>query len=85
MHRALFSSERLGTTLATVAADRALIEAVVGEMHDGIERAVGFWMSQIEDALHDPRLTTLGRMNAVQDIVTRYAAERSGGSHGYAA
>jgi hypothetical protein len=53
-----------------------LIEAVVGEMHDGIERA---------DALRDPRLTTLGRMNAVKEIVNQYAAERSGGNHGYAA
>jgi hypothetical protein len=71
--------------LATVATDRALIEAVVGEMQDGIERAVGYWMDQIEEALSDPSLTTLGRMNAIQDIVDRYIAERSGGSHGYAA
>ena len=48
--------------MTSVATDRELIEAVVGEMHDGIERAAGFWMAQIEDALHDPRLTTLGRM-----------------------
>jgi hypothetical protein len=54
-------------------------------MQDGIERAVGFWMTQIEDALRDPRLTTLGRMNAVQEILNRYLAEQSGGSHGCAA
>jgi hypothetical protein len=71
--------------VTSVATDRELIEAVVGEMHDGIERAVGFWMAQIEDALHDPRLTTLGRMNAVKEIVNRCATARSGGSHGYAA
>jgi hypothetical protein len=71
--------------LATVATDRALIEAVVDEMQDGIERAVGYWMGQIEQALRDSRLTTLGRMNAVQDILNRYIAERAGGSHGYAA
>jgi hypothetical protein len=81
----LFPSERLGTALATVATDRALIEAVVDEMQDGIERAVGYWMDQIEHALRDSRLTTLGRMNAVQDILNRYIAERAGGSHGYAA
>ena len=80
-----FYQERLGTALTSVATDRELIEAVVGEMQDGIERAVGFWMAQIEDALRDPRLTTLGRMNAVKEIVHRYVAERSGGSHGYAA
>jgi hypothetical protein len=71
--------------LATIATDQAFIEAVVGEMQDGIERAVGFWMTQIEEALRDPRLTTLGRMNAVQEIISRYVAEQSGGGHGYAA
>lgn len=71
--------------MATVAPDRALIEAVVGEMQNGIERAVGFWMAQIQDALENPRLTTLGRMNAVQEIVNRYTADRTGGDHGYAA
>ncbi|HST11819.1 MAG TPA: hypothetical protein VLL05_15695 [Terriglobales bacterium] len=75
--------------MATVATDHALIEAVVGEMQDGIERAVGFWMAQIAGALHDPSLTTLGRMNAVQEIINRYTEQRSVestvGSHGYAA
>jgi len=71
--------------LATVVTDRELIEAVVVEMQDGIERAVGFWMTQIEEALRDPGLTTLGRMNAVQEIVDRYAADRAGENHGYAA
>ena len=85
MHRDSFPSERLGTALTSVATDRELIKAVIGEMQDGIERAVGFWMTQIEDALRDPRLTTLGRMNAVKEIVNRYATVRSGGSHGYAA
>ena len=71
--------------MTSVATNRELVEAVVGEMHDGIERAVGFWMAQIEDALHDPHLTTLGRMNAVKEIVNQFAARRSGGSHGFAA
>jgi hypothetical protein len=85
MRRDSFPSERLGTGVTSVATDRELIEAVVGEMHDGIERAVGYWMAQIESALRDPHLTTLGRMNAVKEIVNQYAAGRSGGSHGYAA
>jgi hypothetical protein len=58
--------------LATIATDRALIEAIAAEMSDGIESAVGFWMTQIEAALLNPRLTTLGRMHAVQEIVKRY-------------
>ena len=71
--------------MASVATGRELIEAVIDEMHDGIERAVDYWMIQIEDILRDPYLTTLGRMNAVKEVVSRYAAKRSGGSHGYAA
>ena len=54
-------------------------------MQEGIERAVGFWMTQIEQALRDPGLTTLGRMNAVREIVNRYVADRTGENHGHAA
>jgi hypothetical protein len=73
--------------LAIAATDRALIEAIAAEMSDGIDDAVSFWMTQIQDALHDPRLTTLGRMNAIQEIVKRYnTANTSGAGHdGYAA
>ena len=69
-----FDGERLGNFLATIATDRALIEAVAAEMSEGIESAVSFWMTQIEAALLDPRLTTLGRIYAVQKIVKRYHA-----------
>jgi hypothetical protein len=58
--------------VATIATDRALIEAVAAEMSAGIECAVSFWMTQIEAALLDPRLTTLGRVHAIQEIVKRY-------------
>jgi hypothetical protein len=68
--------------LATVASDRALIEAVAAEMSDGIECAVSFWMTQIEGALLDPQLTTLGRIHAIQEIVKRYNGEdQSGAGH----
>jgi hypothetical protein len=79
--------ERQGKALATATTDRALIEAIVAEMSDGIEDAVSFWMTQIQKALHDPRLTTLGRMNAVQAIVERYNSGNTPGSghDGYAA
>lgn len=71
--------------MASVAPDRELIEAVVGEMHEGIERAVDYWMAQIRSVLLDPYLTTLGRMDAIKEIVNQYAAKRSGEGHGYAA
>jgi hypothetical protein len=68
--------------LATIATDRALIEAVAAEMSDGIQSAVSFWMTQIEDALLDPQLTTLGRIHAVQKIVKQYnSGDLSGTSH----
>ena len=79
---------KVGIVLATVASDRALIEAVAAEMSTGIEGAVSFWMSQIDEALRDPGLTTLGRMHAVQEILNCYhrACGNTGGPRdGYAA
>lgn len=67
---------------------RELIEAVAAEMSEGIDSAVGYWMSQIEGALSDPRLTTLGRMNAVHEVVENYhraGGNTSGADDGYAA
>jgi hypothetical protein len=61
--------------VASVVTADALIDAIVMEMSDGIECAVNFWMTKIESALHDPRLTTLGRMNAVQEIVKQYRSQ----------
>lgn len=62
----------MDTTLASAASDHALIEAIVAEMSQGIECALGFWMGQIENALGDPQLTTLGRLYAVRAIVQQY-------------
>jgi hypothetical protein len=64
-----------------------LIEAVAAEMAAGIECALEFWMTQIESALEDPRLTTLGRLNAVQEILSNYRrlAAQTGATGGYAA
>ena len=58
--------------MATVAIPREVVDAIASEMACGVERAVDCWMSQVEQALTDPRLTTLGRMNAVREIVDRY-------------
>jgi hypothetical protein len=56
----------------TTSADRELIEAVAAEVSFGIDRAVSFWMSQIDEVLQDSRLTTLGRLQAVKDLVSSY-------------
>lgn len=74
--------------MATVVSNRELIEAVAEEMSQGIECALGFWMGQIEHALGDPRLTTLGRLNAIRTIVQQYrqgSAATGVGVDGYVA
>jgi hypothetical protein len=74
--------------LATAARNRVLIEAVANEMAAGIECALQFWMTQIESVLEDPGLTTLGRLNAVREIVNKYRQPMANGTNptgGYAA
>jgi hypothetical protein len=53
-------------------ANRELIEVVATEVSAGIDRAVSFWMNQIDDVLQDRHLTTLGRLQAVKDLVENY-------------
>jgi hypothetical protein len=53
-------------------AHHELIDAVAAELTAGIDRAVGFWMNQIGDVLQDSRLTTLGRLQALKDLVGNY-------------
>ena len=48
------------------------VSVVAGEIAIGVETAVESWMAQIDGALQDARLTTLGRMHAVEDILARY-------------
>ncbi|MBS1852965.1 MAG: hypothetical protein JST79_18835 [Acidobacteria bacterium] len=48
------------------------IDLVAEEMAAGIHRAVDHWMGQVEAVFHDTRLTTLGRMHAIQDILEEY-------------
>ena len=58
--------------MATVAAHQDLIRVIAEEMACGAETAVDCWMTQIDSALSDSRLTTLGRLNAVHEIVRNY-------------
>jgi len=48
------------------------VNVIASEMANGVERAVDCWMSQIEGALSDVRLTTLGRLSAVREILEKY-------------
>jgi hypothetical protein len=49
-----------------------VVEVIASEMARGVERAVDCWMSQIEQAITDVHLTSLGRLNAVTDILRTY-------------
>ena len=58
--------------MATTAIPTDLVNVIAGEMSVGVERAVECWMSEIEQALTDTHLTSLGRLNAVCEIVNEY-------------
>ena len=58
--------------MATSAVSRDLITVIAQEMSCAVERSVEYWMAQLDEALTDTRLTTLGRLNAVSAIVARY-------------
>jgi hypothetical protein len=58
--------------VATSAVNRELIRVIAEEMASGVETAVECWMTKIDLALTDMHLTTLGRLNAVREIVENY-------------
>jgi len=49
-----------------------VVNVIASELAYGVERAVDCWMSQVEQALGDIHLTTLGRLNAVREILEKY-------------
>jgi hypothetical protein len=61
---------------ATIGAQE-FIEIVAAEMSAGVDVAVESWMTQVEQALYDPRLTTLGRMNSVKEVLNQYRSLKS--------
>ena len=58
--------------VASVAATTDFVNVIASEMANAVERAVDCWMSQVEHALTDTKLTTLGRMNAVREVLEEY-------------
>jgi hypothetical protein len=58
--------------VATSAINRQFVSIIAAEMAVGVETAVECWMSQIEHALTDMHLTTLGRLNAVSEVLDKY-------------
>ena len=51
---------------------RDFVDAIAVEVATKIDVAVESWMAAIEQALNDPALTTLGRMNAAKDVLAEY-------------
>jgi len=58
--------------LATTTPTSKFVELVASELACGVDRAVESWLSEIDNALQDKRLTTLGRLYAVQAVIARY-------------
>jgi hypothetical protein len=62
--------EKVMMATATIPAN--LVDAIAGEMAVGIDRAVECWMSQVERALTDVQLTSLGRLHAARQVIEKY-------------
>jgi hypothetical protein len=58
--------------VATQASDRDVVLVIAEEMAHGVQNAVDCWMTEIDLALTDSKLTTLGRLNAVREIIQNY-------------
>ena len=59
-------------SMATAALNRDVVLAIAEEVANGVQTAVDCWMTEIDLALTDTSLTTLGRLNAVREIVENY-------------
>lgn len=49
-----------------------LVNAVAVELAAGVDTAVESWMAQFERVFSDARLTSLGKLNALREILERY-------------
>ncbi len=58
--------------MASTTPSRELVNIIAEEAALGVATAVECWMAEIEQALADPHLTTLGRLNAVNEILNNY-------------
>jgi hypothetical protein len=51
---------------------RDFVDTIAAEVASKIDVAVESWMADVELALNDPALTTLGRMNAAKEVLDQY-------------
>jgi hypothetical protein len=64
--------EKGGGVVSSSAVPTEFVSVIAEEMALGVDAAVECWMAQIDRALQDTRLTTLGRMSAVQEVLASY-------------
>ena len=55
-----------------VITSRDFVAAIAVEVATKIDVAVESWMAEMEQALNDPALTTLGRINAAKEVLAQY-------------
>jgi hypothetical protein len=58
--------------VANISAERDVIDIIAVEMANGVDAAVECWMAEFDAVLQDSRLTTLGRLQAIQEIMAQY-------------
>ena len=63
--------------MQTTPIQKDFVNAVAAEMVTWVDKAVECWMAEFESVLQDPRLTTLGRLQAVQTCNWQRALTRA--------
>jgi hypothetical protein len=58
--------------MATSRTEHELIDALAGEVSEGIRCGVNFWITQIDDVFQDKGLTRLGRLQRIREVVEEY-------------
>jgi hypothetical protein len=64
--------EERGKPLATTALATDFIQIVADEMSAGVERAVEYWLTQIDQIVTNDKITALGKLTAVQGVLRNY-------------
>ncbi len=60
------------------AAEKEFVNTIAEYAASCVEEAVDRWMAELDSVLQDSHLTTLGRLQAVSAIVSRYRHLRGG-------
>ncbi|HEX8814564.1 MAG TPA: hypothetical protein VF753_03605 [Terriglobales bacterium] len=58
--------------MAIWTSEASFVGLIASEMNAAVERSLECWMAEIDRALSDTRLTTMGRLHAVEDILQQY-------------